>query len=94
MEQVNAPLEVQVPSAVPVVSVAVDANAAPVYSVIASPPFDVGAAHVTAAVLPLKVAATVVGAPGAVMACAVAVELNTENAPYPFALFFAFTANL
>lgn len=47
---------------------AVEANAAAVYSVIASPPLDVGASHVTAAVVPLNVAAALVGAPGATTA--------------------------
>ena len=53
-----------VPSEVPVESVADEAKAEAVYSVIASPPFEDGAAHVIAAVLPLNVAAIVVGAPG------------------------------
>jgi hypothetical protein len=55
--------------------------------VIALPPSDVGAAHVTAAVLPLKVAAIVVGAPGALDGVTAVVEVY---APYP-PIFLAFT---
>ena len=85
--QVNAPDEVQVPNTVPVVSVAVDANADAVYSLIVSPPFDVGAVHVTVAVLPLKVPATFVGLPGATDGVTDSAEVAS---PYP-PKFLAFT---
>ena len=60
-----APVDVQVPSAVPLASVADDANAEAVYSVIVSPPFAAGALHVTFAVVVVKVAEGAAGASGA-----------------------------
>ena len=79
---VNAPVDMQLPNEVPVVSVADDANATAVYSAIASPPFDVGATHVTVAVVVLNVAATDLGALGAVTGKgAVTVEVNEEYVP-------------
>lgn len=58
----------QVPVGVPFVLDAADGNAAAVYSLMACPPFDPGASHVTVAVVPLNVAATPEGAPGATTA--------------------------
>ena len=85
--QVNAPDDVHDPRAVPLVLVAVDANADAVYSVMVSPPLEVGATHVTAALVVVKVAATLVGASGAFLGVTDAAD---DSAPYPPA-FFAFT---
>ena len=80
--QVNAPDDVHDPRAVPLVSVADDANADAVYSVIASPPLEVGATHVTTALVVVKVAATLVGEPGATTAAGeVTVEESALNTP-------------
>ena len=79
--QVNAPDDVHEPRAVPLVLVADDANAEAVYSVIASPPLEAGATHVTAALVVVNVAATLVGAPGAVTAGDVTVDESALNTP-------------
>ena len=79
--QVNAPDDVHDPSAVPLVSVADDANADAVYSVMVSPPLEEGAAHVTAALVVVNVAATLVGEPGAATAGEVTVEESELNTP-------------
>ena len=67
-----------VPIGVPLVFVAVEAKAAAVYSVIASPPFAAGALHVTAAVVPLNDAPAPVGAPGATTATGDVTKLDNE----------------
>ena len=62
--QVNAPDDVHDPRAVPLVSVAVAANAEAVYSVMVSPPLEAGNDQATVAAVPLKVPAAFVGASG------------------------------
>ena len=80
--QVNAPEDVHDPRAVPLVLVAVDANADAVYSVIASPPLEAGATHVTAALVVVNVAVTLVGEPGATTAAGdVTVAVRLLKAP-------------
>ena len=80
--QVKAPDDVHEPRAVPLVLVVVAANAEAVYSVIASPPLEPGATHVTAALVAVNVAATLVGAPGATTAAGeVTVVVRLLKAP-------------
>lgn len=67
MAQFEAAEETHVPNGVPVVSDADEGKAAPVYSVIASPPvaLDWSTLHETVAVVPEKVVVGVEGASGA-----------------------------